>query len=293
MRLVPVYRPQPSALHAARAGVAASYCAAIGLCVVLFENPIILSGALAASLAAGLLARVGPEMAAAARLSLPLVLLIALVNPLVYREGATVLLRGGEILGRRLDVTLEAMAYGAVAGFRILALVMAFALYSACVDPDQMLRLFRRFSYRSALSATLATRLVPVLARDARRRADAARCRPQPPGRLAIARAALAGALDRALDAAAALEARGYASARRPAPDHRPWSRHDVSVLLAAVLVAALSVFAAASGIGAVEPYPAFTLDAGPAVIGLALLVPLVAVAPLAGRAARLGVARV
>ena len=38
---------------------------------------------------------------------------------------------------------------------------------SAAVDPDELLRMFRRVSYRSALTATLATRLVPVLARDA------------------------------------------------------------------------------------------------------------------------------
>ena len=45
---------------------------------------------------------------------------------------------------------------------------------------------------------------------------DAARCRPQPPGRLAVARAALAGALDRAVDVAAALEVRGYSRGGRP-----------------------------------------------------------------------------
>ena len=51
---------------------------------------------------------------------------------------------------------------------------------SVAVDPDALLRLFRRVSYRSALTASLATRLVPVLARDAARMSEAARCRPQP-----------------------------------------------------------------------------------------------------------------
>ena len=89
-------------------------------------------------------------------------------------------------------------------------------LISARVDPDELLAP-RRVSYRSALTASLATRLVPVLARDALRMGDAARCRPQPAGRLAVARAALAGALDRAVDVAAALEVRGYALGGRPA----------------------------------------------------------------------------
>ena len=55
-----------------------------------------------------------------------------------------------------------------------------------------------------------------MLARDARRLADAQRCRPgPPPSRARLVRAATAGVLDRALDVAAALEVRGYGAARR------------------------------------------------------------------------------
>src|SRR5207245_114034 len=114
----------------------------------------------------------------------------------VYQGGDTVLVRGGEVLGRRFDVTLEAVAAGGLAAMRVIVLITALGLLSAAVDPDDLLRLFRRVSYRSALTASLATRLVPVLARDAGRMADAARCRPSPPGRLAVARAAISGALD-------------------------------------------------------------------------------------------------
>ena len=125
-------------------------------------------------------------------------------------------MRGGEFLGKRWDITLEALAAGGLNGLRIVALILVFGLFSAVVDPDELLKLFRRFSYRSALTASLATRLVPVLARDAGRMGDAARCRPEPPGRFAVARAAVAGALDRAVDVAAALEVRGYSAAGRP-----------------------------------------------------------------------------
>ena len=91
------------------------------------------------------------------------------------------------------------------------------ALYTVAVDPDEVLRLFRRVSFRSALSATLATRMVPVLVRDSRRLAEAQRCRPgPPPSRAQLLRATTAGVLDRALDVAAALEVRGYGAARRP-----------------------------------------------------------------------------
>ena len=144
---------------------------------------------------------------------------IALVNALVSRNGLTVIVRLGDlpVLGHT-DITLEATVYGAILGLRAVALILCGVLYTLAVDPDEVLRLFRRVGFHSALSAALATRMVPILIRDGRRLADAQRCRPgPPPSRLALMRASCTGVLDRALDVAAALEVRGYAAARRPA----------------------------------------------------------------------------
>jgi energy-coupling factor transport system permease protein len=215
---------------------------------------------------------------------------VTIINPLVYAEGGTLLVRGGELFGRRIDITLEATLYGALTGLRVVVIVVALGLLSAAVDPDELLRLFRRVSYRSALTASLANRLVPVLARDAMRMSDAARCRPHPPGRLAVVRAALAGALDRSVDVAAALEVRGYALGGRPPRRRRPWSRHDLRFLGAALGIAAVAVGGAIAGVGEVQPYPTLELAWGAAVWALSAAIVLLAVAPFAGRAARLGV---
>jgi energy-coupling factor transport system permease protein len=196
------------------------------------------------------------------------------------------------VLGRRVDITLEALAAGALAGLRVMVLVVAFGLLSAAVDPDGLLRLFRRVSYRSALTASLATRLVPVLARDVGRMGDAARCRAVPAGRLAVARAALSGALDRAVDVAAALEVRGYSRGGRAAPARRPWSRHDLRVAGAAALAALAAVALKLAGAGGVEAYPRLTLETGAPELALAAALVAAGALPFAGRAARLGVAR-
>ncbi|MEX2196841.1 MAG: energy-coupling factor transporter transmembrane component T [Thermoleophilaceae bacterium] len=289
--IVPVYRRRPSALHAARAGASLAFCGALSLVVVLFEHPLVLAAALAAAWAAGTLAGVASELRRSLRLALPFALLIMLINPIVSQQGDTLLVRGWEVLGQRWDVTLEALAYGGVAALRLVALLVVFGLLTACVDPDDLLRLFRRVSYRSALTAALTTRLAPVLARDALRMGDAARCRAVPAGRGAVARAALANALDRAVDVAAALEVRGYAGARRPARTRAPWSRHDLRVGVAALAIAAGAVAAKAGGVFAFEAYPLLSAPVGPAEAALALVLPLVAAVPLLGAAARLGVA--
>jgi energy-coupling factor transport system permease protein len=290
--LVPVYRRRPSPLHAAGAGATTALCVSLALVCALYDHPVVVLAVIAAVVGAGLAAGVGSEIARAARLSVPLALLVTLINPLVYAEGNTLLIRGGSVLGHRFDITLEALAAGGLAGLRVAAFVMPFALFAACVDPDELLRSLRRVSYRSALTAALATRLVPVLARDATRMGDAARCRPDPPGRLAVARAALSGALERAVDVAAALEVRGYSAGRRSARARRSPSRHDVSVLVAAALVGCAAVGGKLAGAGFVESYPDLEIGLGPTELTLAALLLLAAALPFAGRSARLGVAR-
>src|SRR6202035_2657698 len=98
------------------------------------------------------------------RLSLPMVVPIVAVNALVNRNGLTVLARLGDggPFGQ-LDVTLEAICYGAYVGLVLVVLVACCALASASVDPDELLRSLRRVSLHSALSATIATRMVPLL----------------------------------------------------------------------------------------------------------------------------------
>ena len=292
MRLiVPVYRRRASALHAARAGASACYCLALALVCMLYENPLVLGAVLLATVAAGVLAGVGAELRRALVLAIPVALLFTIVNPLVYTQGQTLLVRGDEVLGHRFDITLEALVFGAVAGLRIAVLIMIFGLFSAAVDPDRLLQLVRRVSYRSALTAALATRLVPVLARDATRMGDAARCRPHRPARATVARAALSGALERSVDLAAALEVRGYASAHRPRRVRTPWSRHDLAVATSAAGVAAVAIGGVLAEVGGFEPYPTLSIAAGPGTAVICGAIVAAALLPFAGPAARRGIA--
>jgi len=281
-----MYRRLPSPLHAARASAGAAYCGALALVALLCDHPLLLGVELLAVAAAARLAGVGPEMRRAARYGVTLALLVAIINPLVVREGLTVIVRGLDLPGfGPMDITLEALVYGAVLGLRALVVILCFALYSAAVDPDEVLRLFRRVSYRSALTAALATRMVPVLGRDARRLADAQRCRPGPPAsRLAIVRAVSSGALDRAVDVAATLELRGYAAARPSRAHVGPWSRHDVAFAASALAITALGILAAATNAADVRPYPRLELASSASTVLVALALLACAVAPFADR---------
>lgn len=280
------YRRRASALHAARAAAGCAYCGALAVLALASEHPLILLAVLLAVLGAGAAAGVLRELGRVARIAVPFAVLIALVNPLVVRDGLTVIFRGAQVpvLGR-LDVTLEAAVYGGILGLRALIVMLCFGLYAAAIDPDEVLRLFRRVSFRSALTASLATRMVPVLARDGRRLADAQRCRPGPaPSRLALVRVTAAGALDRAIDVAAALELRGYGGARRPPRSAAPLSRHDVAVGAAAIVLVTLAVAAEAADPAPFAAYPRLTVAGGGGVWALAAAIVVAALAPFAER---------
>jgi energy-coupling factor transport system permease protein len=213
---------------------------------------------LAAAAGAGVLREVGRTAA----WMVPWALVIAIVNMLVSRDGLTILARLGEVppFGQ-VDLTLEALVYGLLFGLRLLVVSTVFALFTVAVDPDDLLRVLRRVSVRSALAATLATRLVPVLAADARRIDEARRCRADRGGegaaaRVAVLRAVASGALDRALDVAATLEVRGYGGARRGGRSGRPWSRHDLAFMVSAVLLVGLTVAARVVPFAGYGTYP-------------------------------------
>lgn len=283
------HRRRSSPLHAARAGVGALWCVALGLVALSLEHPLPLAVLLACALAAAVAARVGREVLWAVRWGVTFALAIALVNALVTREGLTVVFRGGTVPGLgRLDVTAEALAYGAVLGLRAVIIVAAAALLAAAVDPDELLRAVRRRSLRAGVTAALATRLLPVLAQDARRLADAQRALtggpPSGAARLGVVRAVSAGALDRATDVAATLEVRGFGAGGRPQRRRRPLSRHDLGFGASTLVLAALGLGAGLGGWEGFEAYPRWTAPLDAAVLGLTAALAAGALAPFADR---------
>ena len=123
------YRRLPTPLHAARAGVGALWAASLR------------------------------EVARALRTAAIVALPIVTVNVLVSREGLTVFARLGDLgpFGQG-DLTVEALIYGAVIALKVTLLILVTTLASLAIDPDELLRGLRRFSFRSALTASLATK---------------------------------------------------------------------------------------------------------------------------------------
>jgi energy-coupling factor transport system permease protein len=278
------YQPRPRPLQSASPGAAVAYLGAIVAVAFLYSNPLVLAAAGAAATLAGLLAGARRAVRAALKMGLALALLILVVNALVVSRGETVVARLGEwpLLGR-VDVTFEAIVAGASGGLRAAVAMIAAAVYSACVDPDRVLRALRPLAGRSALTATLVSRLVPVAAADASRLRDAARLRgpgAAEAGRAPLARRLLAGSLDRAVDVAATLELRGYSLGAPPARNRPARSRYDRRFYAVALAVLAAAIAGKVLGADDFQTYPSVEIGFGPGTLALAALVALSGLTP-------------
>lgn len=282
MKPVLAYTPGRSPLHRASPGAAIAYLGALALVGFVYSSPLVLLAAAAATVLAGYAAGAGRAVRASLRLALPLLLFMVLINVLVSHRGDTVLVRGWEmpVLGNT-DITLESLAAGAVIGLRVVAVVLVFAVYSACVDPDRVLRALRPVARRSAMTAGLVTRMVPLAAADGARLKEAAALRgpaAEPVGRAALARRLVEGSLDRAVDVAATLELRGHSLPVRPQARREP-SRDDRPLIMTGAAIALAAVVARIAGAGGMETYPRIAMETD--ALTLAICVMLLALAPI------------
>ena len=163
------------------------------------------------------------------------------ITPFVETLGSHPLWTGPivPVIGQ-LDVTREEVASAALNASRLAAVGLAFAAYALLVDHDRILAA-AGFARRSVLAVALATRLVPTLERDAVGLVESLRGRGVKVHglrrRAALVSPLLAGSLERGLNLAEAMEARGYGRPGRTTPQKPRWTRIDRLAFIAAGLL--------------------------------------------------------
>ena len=165
-------------------------------------------------------------------------LAVVLLTPFVETIGSHPLWTGPTVpvLGQ-LDITREELHNGLFQGLRLTAVALAFAAYALLLDHDRLVQA-AGFARRSVLAVALATRLVPTLERDAAGLVESLRGRGVEVtgvrGRARLLAPLLAGSLERALNLAEAMEARGYGRPGATRALRPPWSALDRIALTAA-----------------------------------------------------------
>ena len=179
-------------------------------------------------------------------LMIPLFLAVILLNPLVNRNGVTVLFL---LFGK--PYTLEALIYGAVLSGMFLTMILWFSCYSAVITGDKFTSLFGTLLPSLSLLLVMIFRMVPSLIRKGKQITGAR----QSIGKemsgtdeaMTVLGCLTTWALEGSIVTADSMRSRGYGSAKRTSfmiyrMTSRDWGLLAAILVLSAALIAFISL---------------------------------------------------
>ena len=246
------------AFDACHACVPAALFASILLLTMFSVQPVLVALSLTGALAFSALARGPRATLLGLRWQLPMLALVCLANPLFSASGSTLLMRLGPVC-----VYAESLAYGAVMGALMVAVVVWFEDAAAVLTQDRLLSLGRGSS-SVALVVSMASQLTPQLLRRSRGvEASLSACSaagPRPGLRERLTRESgqlMTWALEDSLERADAMRARGWESGVRRTSYRADILREsDAAKTCGVVVLALLCAFLAAVACGQWSFYP-------------------------------------
>jgi len=192
---------------------------------------------------------------------------VMIVNSLVIRAGATILWHGPEVpyLGK-LDISMEAMYYGAASSIRLLLIISIFCLYNLMINPDKVLNLFSRAAGRSVLIIALSTRMFPVMVRDLKRIKevqqfrgvdfDTGTLRERVKKYSGLYNVLLLSSLEGAMEIAESMQARAFGSGKRSAYSRNMLRPRDILCSGGSLLALFFAIWGWRYGFGQYNFYP-------------------------------------
>jgi energy-coupling factor transport system permease protein len=155
-------------------------------------------------------------------------------------------------------IDASSIAFAALEGLRLAALLVVVGAFNAVADPFGILRLAPRRFHEPALAAALALSIAPRTALAARRVHEAQRARGLRLGPLralpALAIPVLATGMEEALSLAESMDARGHGRGRRTRYRPQPWTPEATLTVVTAAVAAGVVGWAALGGWAELHP---------------------------------------
>ena len=252
-----------TAFGACHASVPAALFAGILALTMFCVQPVLAAISLAGALAFSALVRGARATLAGLRWQLPMLALVCLANPFFSASGSTLLLRLGPVA-----IYLESLAYGAVMGMLMVAVILWFEGAAAVLTQDRLLGLAHGRAASVSLVVSMAAQLMPQMLRRARGvEASLAACTaagPRPGLRERLVRESgqlMGWALEDSLERADAMRARGWESGcERTSYRADVLRESDVAKLCGIVLAFAVCALLAAAACSQWRFYPKMPL---------------------------------
>ena len=213
-----------------------------------FMHPVCLCISLASGFAYSVMLNGKKALKTNLKYMLPMVILMALINPAFNHEGVTVLwyLPGGNPL------TLESIVYGLCAAIMIVSVICHFFCYNEIMTSDKFIYLFGKIIPALSLIISMTLRFVPKFSAQLKVVTNAQRCMGRDVSNGSIVRRAKCGlnilsimttwSLENAIETADSMKARGYGIPGRSAFSIFTFNKRDRKALLS-ILVLGIYTF--------------------------------------------------
>ena len=227
-----------------------------------FTHPVTQAVSLICAIAYSVYLKGRKALSFSSRIMLPMIIIVALINPLFNHQGATILtyFRGGNPL------TLESIVYGISSGATLITVICWFSCFNVIITSDKIIYLFGRIIPALSLIFSMTLRFVPRFKAQMLIVSDAQRCVGRDVSTGSIFQRARHGikilsimvtwALENAIETADSMKSRGFGLPGRTAFSNFRFDRRDGKVLLFTAVCACAIITGAALGGLSFRYYP-------------------------------------
>jgi energy-coupling factor transport system permease protein len=174
---------------------------------------------------------------------IPMLIAMALVNPLFNHEGITVI----GYLPSGNPLTAESVIYGMCASFMITSVICHFSCYNEVMTSDKFMYLFGKIIPSLSLILSMTLRFVPLFSERLKKTVEVQKCIGKGldekgvfrkiKNALRILSITVTWALENAIDTADSMKARGYGTGKRTSFSNYRLEKRDIAVLLYLLLL--------------------------------------------------------
>ncbi|MDK2799388.1 MAG: energy-coupling factor transport system permease protein [Clostridiales bacterium] len=101
------------------------------------------------------------ELIQVAKYSIYNMVLILIINSLISQSGRTIIYKSARIpIAGKIKITVEALAFGANMGLKLVGIVLIFLLYGAMTDRDDTFSLFSKYAHKFTLILSMTTNII-------------------------------------------------------------------------------------------------------------------------------------
>lgn len=200
--------------------------------------------------------------------ALPFVTIIILINTLFNHNGTT-LLFAFNLFNLAINIYLESLFYGLIAGVKLLSIITAFTFYTLVINPDEVLYLTRKLGNQISLIINMSMRLFPLIWTDYSRIQEIQKHRSptkkndnvveRVKGTVPTLSILLVNSLDRSLKTAESLYSRGYGSGEYTTYNKLTWYFTDYLLSANIILIISFALWIQLIGGGIYNYYPSLS----------------------------------